>query len=470
VPLVITGEAVWQGTVELPEDVLITESARLVIAPGTTVIVRASEGTRTDPQFYSTETEILVRGKLEVNGSAEAPVSFRAAPGGTPWAGIVADGPGASVSLVRATVSGARPGSPSSAGGVPRRRDVHRLPLRVVLLGAATARLTRCRLEGNDYGLADYSGGAALQETTVAGNRERDRLDRSSLAGWREPEWWRLPYRHRPASGETEYLGDQAINGDTTWSGRIVIRGQVAVQAGATLTLEPGTEVAFRKLDTNGDGLGESQLLVLACCGCWGRRTTGPLHLRRAGAPPGGLGQGQPDLQRVAAERGGQRPLRVRLPGVPQPLLHRAPRVGDLRRQLPRRAVPGVAGTSVAGAWFTRNKSAMRFRDSQVSLSDILLEGNTTGINYLRCTVSLTDSAITGTFADPLLGRESQSTVTGVIIDANREGPRFKGEGSRLQMSGARCTATSRTGSRWPTRRRPSTGSTSRATASTASR
>ncbi len=436
-PLVISGETLWQGTVNVAEDVLVTETGHLTIQPGTQVVVAASEGTRTDPQFYSTETELVVRGRLTVGAPGAAPVLFRRADPASSWGGIIADGPHASLTLDGVTVDGAHAGltlfdATATLTACTLTNNVYGM----VLLGAAKAALRDTRLGGNEYGLADYAGGATLDEkTAVSGNRERDRLDRSPLAGWKAPDWWRLPYRHRPAPGETEYLGDQAINVDTTWSGRVIIRGQVAVQAGAILTIQAGTEVAFRKLDTNGDGLGESQLLVLGTLKVEGTEENWVLFTSaEAEKSPGDWDK----VSLISSESPGNLVRYARFEYGYQ-AFHSHFSTAHLEAVIFADNYRGVqfqesAGMSVAGAWFTRNKSAMRFRDSLVTLSDILVEGNLTGINYLRCKVSLTDSAITGTLADPLLGRESQSELKGVIVDGNREGPRFKGDGSSLLM------------------------------------
>ncbi len=52
------------------------------------------------------------------------------------------------------------------------------------------------------------------------------------------------------------------INRDTTWQGTIKIKGVITVAKGAALTISPGTRVAFAWLDADGDGIGDSGLLV----------------------------------------------------------------------------------------------------------------------------------------------------------------------------------------------------------------
>ncbi len=52
------------------------------------------------------------------------------------------------------------------------------------------------------------------------------------------------------------------ISSDTVWSGKILIDGEVKVAKGATLTISPGTQIAFVRRDVDVDGLGDAVLAV----------------------------------------------------------------------------------------------------------------------------------------------------------------------------------------------------------------
>ncbi len=69
-------DLVWEGTVTMSGDVLILKGGSLTIRPGTQVNVFPAEGTKIDPEYLSSQTELLVRGKLEILGTADAPVRF----------------------------------------------------------------------------------------------------------------------------------------------------------------------------------------------------------------------------------------------------------------------------------------------------------------------------------------------------------------------------------------------------------
>lgn len=83
----------------------------------------------------------------------------------------------------------------------------------------------------------------------------------------------------------TIFLRDQVIREDTTWSGIIEIEGVVVVGRPATLTIEPGTRVRFRKLDSDGDDTGDSELRVLGRIIAEGR-SDAPIFFESAEADP----------------------------------------------------------------------------------------------------------------------------------------------------------------------------------------
>ena len=63
-------------------------------------------------------------------------------------------------------------------------------------------------------------------------------------------------------SPDTRVSPDNFISEDTVWSGRILIDGTVKVAKGATLTISPGTDIAFVRRDADADGLGDAVLAV----------------------------------------------------------------------------------------------------------------------------------------------------------------------------------------------------------------
>ena len=92
---VYTTDLIWQGTVTMTADVLILKGATLTIHAGTQVNVMPAEGTKIDPEYLSSQTELLIRGKLDIQGTPEKPVRFvvmeTSATEEIAWSGITLD-------------------------------------------------------------------------------------------------------------------------------------------------------------------------------------------------------------------------------------------------------------------------------------------------------------------------------------------------------------------------------------------
>lgn len=94
---VLQGEMLWKGTVYLQGDVLLPADARLVIAPGTEVVFLPAppefDLLQDHPNFSG--SELIVRGRLTAEGTAERPITFRhldpAAPAGS-WGAVNIEG------------------------------------------------------------------------------------------------------------------------------------------------------------------------------------------------------------------------------------------------------------------------------------------------------------------------------------------------------------------------------------------
>lgn len=66
-----------------------------------------------------------------------------------------------------------------------------------------------------------------------------------------------------PLSGANpRFLHDVEIRQDAVWDGQLVIDGRVKVDKGVSLTIRPGTDIAFVRRDADGDGLGDATLVI----------------------------------------------------------------------------------------------------------------------------------------------------------------------------------------------------------------
>ncbi|NIQ12810.1 MAG: hypothetical protein GWO08_16530, partial [Gammaproteobacteria bacterium] len=92
---VYTGDLVWEGEVNMVADVLVLRGGSLKIRAGTRVNVYPAEGTKIDPEYLSSQTELLVRGRIDIQGTPDAPVRFVIVDKETTeqiaWAGITLD-------------------------------------------------------------------------------------------------------------------------------------------------------------------------------------------------------------------------------------------------------------------------------------------------------------------------------------------------------------------------------------------
>ena len=82
--MVLVEDTLWQGEVRMEEDVLVAPGVTLTIAAGTRIVVQPADNTKIDPEYLSHQTELLIRGRLLVNGTDAGRVSFRAEGGPAP--------------------------------------------------------------------------------------------------------------------------------------------------------------------------------------------------------------------------------------------------------------------------------------------------------------------------------------------------------------------------------------------------
>lgn len=88
-----------------------------------------------------------------------------------------------------------------------------------------------------------------------------------------------------PHPDATIRLGNIQIEQDTVWQGRVIIDGRVEVLRGATLTILPGSEIAFVRRDADGDWRGDSTLLIKGTLHAEGTRLE-PILFHSAASDP----------------------------------------------------------------------------------------------------------------------------------------------------------------------------------------
>jgi len=104
----VKADTTWSGDILVAGDILVPAGVTLKVAPGTSVMFVSSESSKIEPAYLSMQTEIVVRGTLDVAGETANPVRFGPAPEDVntkrpergDWGGIIFDGPTASGSRI----------------------------------------------------------------------------------------------------------------------------------------------------------------------------------------------------------------------------------------------------------------------------------------------------------------------------------------------------------------------------------
>lgn len=427
----VVGAAVWSGVVHVDDDLLVAPGSALTLRPGTRVVFRPALTTKTDPTFWSPGTELAVQGRLDVQGTRDQPVIFE---GAGPWGGLVG-APGARLRLAWAEVRGADEGL-LCAGAECELEEVRfgGGGYGVVLGPGARLWARSARVDGAQVGVLDARGEPLpLPE----GIEVVSAADAAVLVLPPAPRAAAVLDFPGPEGPRAEYLGEYTVAADETWRGEVVLSGRVTVVPGAVLTLAPGTRVAFRRVDTNFDGLGEAELLVLG-----GIRSLGepgrPVVFESAEPAPGPgdwdkvsliASEDPHNLFRHTAFRHGTQALHAHF--------SRFSAEGCLFEQNLRAVQFQESELAVvADSVFLGNKQALRFRDSRARVVGNRFLGNLYAVHAFRSEVELADNRLEASALGGVLAKESRVSFRRNVLRANRDGARMRDPGSRVTVSG----------------------------------
>jgi hypothetical protein len=495
----LVADAVWRGTVILADDFLVPRGRTLRILAGTRVLVRAADTTKTEPEYLDNATELLVRGRLLVEGTGARPVVFEPLPavaggdGSARWGGIIFDGGDGEIRHGR--LAGAETGL-TLLGASPVIADLAVSGVRqgVVVNRGSAPRLTRVSVRAEEGGISCWPGSAPTLEhvTAVGGEHEgllvapgaAPRLSGCSFAGKVADVLWGAAddpppelsqarvHRVRAASGAPShrgggamaspsappfeprtpppggsptrvYRGEQFIGEDTTWEGEVLIDGTVMVAPVARLRIAPGTVVRFGFRDTDADGVGESELFIQGRLLAEGTREAPIVFTALAGSGPGRWGA--INLMGTDAEEShlawclvesGFRGLHSHFSRF---------RVEHSIFRGNYRSIQFQESTAaITDCVLTGSVSALRFRDSTAALEGLSVFGNTLGIQVLRSSFSLVGSSVVGTALAGMHVRESEGTIAGSRFESNAPG--LRANDCRLRVEGSRFSANNAAG------------------------
>jgi parallel beta-helix repeat protein len=190
------GDLVWEGTVTMADDVLILAGGSLTVRAGTEVRVIPAEGTQIDPEYFSSLTELLVRGRLNIEGTAVQPVRFiiieRPGLEEPAWAGITFDAAAGSVrhAVIERAETGVR-----CVGSAPELSNnlISRSRYGIIAQAGSHPKILNNRIEDGEGGVFCWHGSNPyLKGNRIAGHDEegvfvdagsRPWLDRNTVTG-----------------------------------------------------------------------------------------------------------------------------------------------------------------------------------------------------------------------------------------------------------------------------------------------
>ena len=413
---VLKSDTVWAGEIAVTEDVLVPEGVALTILPGTIIRVSPSESTKVDPEYLSPMTEITVRGTIRAEGNEGSPISFLVSGTGT-WAGIVVDGGTAVLNSCR--VQDAETGIYLIDGVLSMEKTVlqkNRYGL-IAQGGKALASIRGGKVTLNDYGVFSFSGAAIEMADVIL--RDNKKTDRHSFDIKARHERKEYSVGNKEISRQ---YADEVLLGDTVWRGRIIISGLIRLPAGSRLIITPGTVIEFKRLDTDGDGIGESGLMVQGVIIAKGTAESRIIFrsaekLRRMGDWDSiniMNSDGARNLLEYCQVEDAYRGLHFHFSDV-------AVRYSVLRNNY--RGIQFQESTAdITGNYLYSNKSGLQGRDSQVIFSNNEISNNHYGAVFFRVSLNARGNRVLNNLKEGMKIREGIPLVEENFLDGNRFG------------------------------------------------
>ncbi|HZV82950.1 MAG TPA: right-handed parallel beta-helix repeat-containing protein, partial [Geobacteraceae bacterium] len=337
---------------------------------------------------------------------------------GGEWAGVLLDGGEADIS--NCIISGAE--SAIYAHDAALLLDNSTLSgnhYAVTLVGGKTrASVTRTSITGNDYGMVTIdSSEPVMIETQIKANRKKD-LWRETLLKAELP----TPSPREITTPVARSYKNEALVGDTLWSGRIRVEGNLRIPEGSRLIIAPGTVVEFTRMDSNNDQVGENGLLVQGIIIAKGTRQA-PITFRSGekNRQPGDWDS----INIMNSDRAENLVENCVVEDAYRGLHFHYSTVlvsGSTFRNNYRAIQFQESTVEIRDSWFIANRSGVQGRDSYISFSGNRLLGNHQGVNFFRCNLIFTGNRASGSRREAVRIREGNATVSENMILGNRFG------------------------------------------------
>lgn len=419
---IINGDVTWHGVIELSEDILVPSGTTLTIEPGTIINAHPAENTRIDPEYLSHQTEILIRGKLQVKGKPGQQVVFQAdqANKTARWAGLIVDG--GEVSLENTSLSGAETGINVLSGNIKVENcRITNNRYGLIGVGAETSLdIVNSVIEKNDYGIMNFDGANVVRDkkSVVRNNDKHDYFSaltpKINLA--------KTSYESTVGSLTATYKNEALPTGFTVWKGRVIISGQLRLPPESRLLIMPGTVIEFTKTDTNGDGIGENGLQIQGVIIAKGTPEQ-PIIFRSAEKI---RRRGDWDSINILGSDLGQNIIEYcQIEDAYRGMHFHFSNVA-VNRTILRNNYRGIqfqeSLVSIANSLFYGNKSAIQNRDSEVIFNNNKVFDNLNGANFFRLNLRAENNIFVNNTQDGIRIREGTTLLTKNLLAGNRFG------------------------------------------------
>jgi hypothetical protein len=223
----------------------------------------------------------------------------------------------------------------------------------------------------------------------------------------------------------TLVYGDLVLNEDTVWRGEVLVEGVLAVAPQATLSVEPGTVVRFRR-----KGAQAPTLVVQGRLVAMGTKETPVLFTSNFAEPAPGDWQG---ILLLGTEKKNQLE-NCRIEGAETGLEVLFSNI-TLKGVRAERATIGMkfqdALVVMDGGGVSECDTALRFSESEATLRGLTLTGNRRGLSALRSSIYLLDGIFSGNQSTAFSGDSCKVKIQGGALQGNGSGLMLLGsEGS----------------------------------------
>jgi parallel beta-helix repeat protein len=224
-----------------------------------------------------------------------------------------------------------------------------------------------------------------------------------------------------PVSAMLTYSGEQSLWEDTVWQDEVLIDGVLTVAPGVTLEIRPGTIVRFTYRDSNGDGIGENEILSQGTLKALGTVERPILFTSALEKPqPGAWGA----VNMLMSEVGNTLQYTTLEYGYRGFHAHYAR--ADIKDSVFRFNLRGLqfqeSTVTLARCRITDNLNGLQFRDSVVSLRDSVISGSYWGLRGVYNDLTLSGSRIENNRINGVNLRDSSLQAMGNQIVGNRRG------------------------------------------------